>query len=66
MVLRRPVMVKSVTTEVLLRKYELNQGNKFIQRYFVGDTVFGAVIESFQPLKAIIVGLLCNQIIAHC
>ena len=43
----------------------LSLGNKFIQRYFVGDIVSGVVFESFRPLKAFIVGLLCNQIIAH-
>ena len=53
----RPVMVKSVTTEVLLRIL-VKRGKQFIQRYFVGDIVFGVVFESFQPLKAFIVGLL--------
>ena len=43
-------------------KSKLNQGSKFIQRYFVGDILpLGVVFESFQPLKAFIVGLMYNR-----
>ena len=56
-------MVKSVTTEGFLGKINLKQRNKFIQRYFVGDIIpLSVAFESFQPLKAFIASLLCNQI----
>ena len=45
---------------------KLRLRNKFIQRYFVGDTIpLGVAFECFQPLKAPIAGLLRNQIITH-